>query len=199
MDSIRNIGNLNVSEVADIILRVLNPKDFEHDYYKMTALLMLATTQDSDSGVIGGLPTTSNDGEKAIDKRNLLPVIITAENDSVILNDTKVSINELSEIVVNYIISDSNDITMPELIPIHIDLIGECFQSKLIISMQNDRGTSYNTYIKVQDKLTGAYKEVRNDKAIEYFDLEFDKLTTEQKEAIKELIPMRISEAEPTQ
>jgi len=200
MDSITNSGDINVSNVTAVILRILNPSDFEHDYYKMTALLMLASTQDIDTGLIRKLPPLSDNEEKEpIDKRNLLLVYVTTDNDSVKLNNTKVSIEDLTDFVESYITGDSKDTTMPELIPIHIDLIGDCFQSKLIISLQNDRGTSYSTYIKVQDKLTDAYKKVRNDKAMEFFDLEFDKLSTEQQTSIRELIPLRISEAEPTQ
>jgi len=200
MDSITNSGDINVSNVTAVILRILNPRDFEHEYYKMTALLMLATTQDIDSGLIRKLPSVSDSNDKEpVDKRNLLIMYVTTDNDSVKLNNAKVSIEDLTEIVESYIISDSKDTTMPELTSIDIDLIGNCFQSKLIISLQNDRETSYSTYIKVQDKLTNAYKKVRNDKAVEFFDLEFDKLSTEQKNSIREMIPMRISEAEPNQ
>lgn len=200
MDSIKNIANINAGEVAAVILRILSPKDFEQDYYKMTTLLLLATTQDIDSGIIRKLPPLSDKKEnEPIEKRNLLVVYVTSDNDSVKVNDSKVSIEDLSKIVEKYIISDSKDNSLPELIPIQIDLIGNCYQSKLNISLQNDRETSYSTYIKVQNKLTDAYKKVRNDKAKEFFNLEFDKLSTEQQTSIKELIPMRISEAEPTQ
>lgn len=81
--------------------------------------------------------------------------------------------------------------------PIHIDLIGDCIQSKLIISLQSARETSYNTYLKVQDKLTNTYEKVREEKAIVFFNLEFDKLSIEKQVAIKELIPMTIIEEEP--
>lgn len=200
MDSIKNSARIDPSGIASLILTVLNPKDFEHDYYKMTVLLLLATTQDVDSGIIRKLPQLSEAEEKEpINNRNLLTVYVTTDNDSVTVNDKKESIADLTGIVEKYIKSDSTDMTMPELIPINIDLLGDCFQSKLLISMRNDRGTSYNTYIKVQDNLVAAYKNIRNEKAIEFFDLEFEELSTEQQASIKELIPLRISESEPTQ
>lgn len=198
-DSIRNSGSIDPSGIASMILSVLSPKDFEHDYYKMTVLLLLATTQDVDSGIMRNLPPIpETKGIEPIDKRNLLTVYVSTDNDSVLVNDKKESIEDLTGIVEKYIKSDSTDTSMPELIPINIDLIGDCFQSKLIIFLQNDRGTSYSTYIKVQNKVTDAYRNIRNTKAIEYFNIEYDRLTIEQQAAIKKLIPNKICEAEPT-
>lgn len=199
-DSIINSGSIDPSGIASMILSVLSPKDFAHDYYKMTVLLLLATSQDVDSGIVRKLPPLPETKEKEpINKRNLLTVYITADNDSVMVNNKKERIEDLTEIVEKYLKSDSTDSKMPELIPINIDLIGDCFQSKLVISMRNDRGTSYSTYIKVQDNLVAAYKNVKDEKAIEFFNMKYDDLKDEQKRAIKELIPQRIREAEPAE
>lgn len=200
MDSIKNNQSFKASEIATSILRILKPKDFEQDYYKMTTMLMLATTHYEDSGFLRKLPkNTENHEKEPVDKRNLLFVHVTTDNDSVFLNSRKVSILDLTDIVTDYIISDSKDTTMPVLMPKHIDLVGEGFESKLIISLNNDIGTSYKTYVKVQNKLTDAYKKARNVKALEFFSLEYDKLSTEQQSSIKEMVPMHISEPEQTQ
>lgn len=58
---------------------------------------------------------------------------------------------------------------MPELILKHNDLPGDCYQSELIVSLQNERGTSYSTYINVQNKLAEAFIIFRNEKSIEFF------------------------------
>lgn len=199
MDSIQAIKDISVSVLASVILRILSPEDFEHDYYRMSALLLLATSQDEDSGIIKQLTPISKDNQtETIDKRNLLVVYISTDNDSVMLNERIIWIDDLSDIVKKYILNDSKDSIMPELIPININLIGECYQSKLSISISNEKETSYNTYVQVQDQLIDAYNNARDEKAFEYFNLEFDKLSSEQKNAIKKLIPMRISEEEPT-
>lgn len=199
IDSINDIDNNNLREIAVVILRILSPKDFEHNYYKLTTLLMLTTAQDKDLGLIRILPPPENNEKLSIDKRNTLFVYVTTDNDSVKLNNKKVSIEDLTEIVERYIISDSKDTTMPELIPKHIDLIGDCFQSRLTILLQNDRETKYYTYKSVQDKLNDAFIKARNDKAMEFFKLEFDKLSIEQQNSIRKLVPLRISETEPSQ
>jgi len=68
-----------------------------------------------------------------------------------------------------------------------------------VISLQNDRGTSYGTYIAVQNELTAAYSELRNKLSMEKFNLPFNELTTgdPRRDAIESVYPVIISEAEP--
>ena len=70
---------------------------------------------------------------------------------------------------------------------------------KAIISLQSDRGTSYATYIAVQNELVGAYTDLRNRYANKKYGRDFDDLNSEQQKEIKlEIYPQIISEAEPT-
>ena len=76
--------------------------------------------------------------------------------------------------------------------------------SKQIVSLQNDRGTSYELYIAIQDQLAQAYSEVRNEEAIKKFGKPYQELKdsrsavdNEKAKVIRLLIPQRISEAEP--
>ena len=86
----------------------------------------------------------------------------------------------------------------PEKTPKEIDFFGEVMVSKGIISLQNDRGTSYGTYIKVQNELIAAYNEVREELAMREFGKHFDDLPKDKQDAIKDYYPQIISEAEPT-
>jgi hypothetical protein len=53
-------------------------------------------------------------------------------------------------------------------------------------------------YIKVQNELTAAFAELRNELSVRYFGVKFDNLVNEdRRKAIQEAIPMAISEAEP--
>ena len=45
---------------------------------------------------------------------------------------------------------------------------------KAVISLQNDRGTSYDMYIKVQNELVAAYTEVRNKLSQQWYGKPFD-------------------------
>jgi len=66
-----------------------------------------------------------------------------------------------------------------------------------VISLQNDRGTLYQAYIRVQNELAAAYNELRDEKAKQKWGKTFAELTDEQKEAIQMIYPQKISEAEP--
>ncbi|HBS85643.1 MAG: hypothetical protein A2W91_14230 [Bacteroidetes bacterium GWF2_38_335] len=71
----------------------------------------------------------------------------------------------------------------------------------LVISLQNDKGTSYAAYIAVQNELTRAYREIREEYCKKVFGKPFAELDTETEEdkidAIETIIPIKISEAEP--
>lgn len=82
-----------------------------------------------------------------------------------------------------------------------------------IISMQNDNGTNYDTYIQVQSELFAAIGELRDELAIKYFGQTYSKLEKDFERAkndesvsdelkekvlmIREVYPKRIVEAEP--
>lgn len=78
-----------------------------------------------------------------------------------------------------------------------VKLLGDYSESKQVISLQNDRGTSYDLYITVQDQLALAYTEVREELARDKFGSSLGGLTEEQYDAVKTVYPQKISEAEP--
>jgi hypothetical protein len=68
---------------------------------------------------------------------------------------------------------------------------------KAIVSLQNDRGTSYKMYIAVQNELAAAYNELREELAQRRYGKTFDDLSVEEQNEIKDAYPQVISEAEP--
>ena len=86
------------------------------------------------------------------------------------------------------------------------EVLGEYTLTKQVISLQNDRGTSYELYIQVQDELARAYQELRDELSQENFGMSYNQLEElaernpdiEKKyDAVKTVYPQRISEAEP--
>ncbi|HQO49157.1 MAG TPA: biopolymer transporter ExbD, partial [Bacteroidales bacterium] len=71
------------------------------------------------------------------------------------------------------------------------------YASKGVISLKNDRGTSYDLYIKVQNELARAFNELKEEMAINRFGTKVANLSEGQLKAINEAIPVRVSEAEP--
>ena len=69
--------------------------------------------------------------------------------------------------------------------------------SKGVISLQNDRGTSYQAYIAVQNELVKAVNELRDEFAMQEYGKVFNRLSEDQQELVKKVVPQNISEAEP--
>ncbi len=68
---------------------------------------------------------------------------------------------------------------------------------KAIISLQNDRGTEYMTYIRVQNELAAAYTDLRNNASLNEFGERYADLNKTQMKEIRKMYPQKISEAEP--
>lgn len=86
-----------------------------------------------------------------------------------------------------------------------VELIGPYKElpSSALISLQNDRGTSYNMYIKVQNELSAAVNNLRDELSEDKFGVPYSELDPADDEdkpmikAIRAVYPQRISEAEP--
>lgn len=68
---------------------------------------------------------------------------------------------------------------------------------KAIVSLVNDRGTSYKLYIAVQNELAAAYNELREREAQRKFGISYDNLSEDQQNEVQDMYPQKISEAEP--
>jgi hypothetical protein len=62
---------------------------------------------------------------------------------------------------------------LPEKVATEIPLLGTVDVSKGVISLRNDRGTSYDMYLQVQNELTAAIKEMRDDLSTAHFGKKF--------------------------
>lgn len=86
-----------------------------------------------------------------------------------------------------------------------LDLIGPFKElpPSALISLQNDRGTSYDMYIKVQNELSAAVNTLRDNLSEQKFGVPYNELDPASDEdkpkikAIRAVYPQRISEAEP--
>ena len=71
---------------------------------------------------------------------------------------------------------------------------------KAVVSLQNDRSTTYATYLAVYNELRAGYREVWDAAAVAEYGLSFadERLTDAARATIRERYPMVISEADPT-
>jgi hypothetical protein len=117
--------------------------------------------------------------------RNVFSVLVNASN-QLLVRGEQMEIESLRERTKEFILNPQRREDLSES------------PSNAIISLKNDRGTNYMTYLGVYNELQAAYNELRNETAQKQFGKEYDRLTSEQKTKIRNEIPMVISEAEPT-
>ena len=70
-------------------------------------------------------------------------------------------------------------------------------ESQGVVSLQTTRDTGYQSYIMVQNELTRAFNEVRDEVAMKKFGAKFSELSEDQRTAVSKAEPLKISEAEP--
>lgn len=168
--------------------------------FLLLIFFLVATTMNVDTGIQRMLPPMPEEDQQQqtidVKKRNLLLVFVNRFDQINVAGET-IDVTQLRAKAKEFILNPLNDENLPETEMTDIEIIGQYPVSKGVISLQNDRGTSYNTYIHVQNELTRAFNEVRDDLAVQKFGRKFLELTEEQREAIQKAIPLKISEAEP--
>ena len=69
--------------------------------------------------------------------------------------------------------------------------------SQGVISLQTADETPYQVYIMVQNELTRAFNEVRDEVSNRKFGVDFSELSEDQRKVITKAVPLKVSEAEP--
>lgn len=178
---------INASSTADIAFLLL-------------IFYLVTTTMNVDSGISRRLPPMADqsqpdDGIK-FNERNVLKVYISA-GDAVMVGGQRVNVSGIKDIAKEFITNPNNDPNLPETEEKEVPIFGMFPVSKGVISLQNDKGTTYNMYIQVQNELTKAYNEVWNELALTKFSRTFNEISEDERGAIRKAIPNKISEAEP--
>jgi hypothetical protein len=199
MDSLMNKELFNPKDVGRVFCNILEPSDYEHEYYRLFTMVMISLPNSDVIGLSRKLPPIPDeDAEKPMVKeRNVLVVVASTDDSYVMVDGERMLISDLGKRVEEFFLNENNNSDYAEKKLVEIDLLGTCYKSKGIVSLQNHINTSYDTYINVQNQITGAFNTMRNKKSLEYFGLEFSKLSEEQQKAIQTLIPIAVSEAEP--
>jgi biopolymer transport protein ExbD len=167
-------AEINAGSMADIAFLLL-------------IFFLVTTTIAEDKGVLVKLPPWSSEPPEVaqMKTRNVYSVLVNADN-QLLVRGNVVNINRLREDTKIFIRNPQRRDDMAEN------------PKKAIISLKNDRGTKYGTYLKVYNELKAAYNELRNEEALKRFGKDFEFLEGNQQKAIRADIPLVISEAEPT-
>ena len=183
----RELPEINAGSMADIAFLLL-------------IFFLVTTTMDTDGGLTRKLPPMPEeqlDDLPEVKQRNVFEVLVNA-NDQLLVEGELMLVSELRESAKEFIVSNPGREYLPEFKPTDIELFGKDYPvSKQIISLQNDRGTSYEMYIKVQNELVAAYNDLRDELSNSKFGGNYNDISEDQRDAIKQVYPQRISEAEP--
>ena len=182
---------INASSQADIAFTVL-------------IFFLVVSTMDIDTGIVRMLPPWVDPKVKQEDvkvkERNLLLVFV-AGSGNIMAGGKVISLDALKEKAKEFILNPLDDKDLPEKKPTDIEMPdGSKWTypvSEGVISLQNTRDTSYQRYIQVQNELTRAFNEVRDEVAMAKFGKKFADLDEAERKVITKAIPMKISEAEP--
>ncbi|MFY0645069.1 MAG: biopolymer transporter ExbD [Bacteroidia bacterium] len=170
----RGIPEINAGSMADIAFLLL-------------VFFLVTTTMDIPTGIQVQLPPITDEPpeESKQRKKEVLEVLVNAK-DQLLVEGRLLRVDQLKQKTIDHLTNEGKD---PNL---------STTSTSAIVSLKNDRGTSYDMYLSVYNELEAAYKQVRDDYAMQKFGLEFKKLrTTAQIDEVKEKYPKKLSEAEP--
>ena len=185
----RKVDEINASSMADIAFLLL-------------IFFLVATTMDVDTGMTRVLPPWV-DAEKQkdntdVNERNVLKVSISkggrilvdeAEYTAAdLIRNRMTNESKLSQETKTFLQSPDRSDKKDTLIN------GQTYpMSEGVVSLKADKETQYN----VQNELTHAFNDIREDYSQKMFKRPFDELDSDERTVISKLVPMRISEAEP--
>ena len=187
MASKKKTPAINSSSTADIAFLLLC-------YFLMT------TTMGSQTGLSRRLPPIPDEKDKVddqkINRRNIIVVKIN-QADRLLAGNEPMDVSQLKDKIKEFLSNPTDNPNLPEKEIKEIEGFGPCPVSKGVISLQNDRGTSYHAYIAVQNELVKAVSELRDEFSYKNYGKPFLKLDEDKQAIVKKAVPQNISEAEP--
>jgi len=170
----RMSNEVNAGSMADIAFLLL-------------IFFLVTTTIVEDKGVLVKLPPWSDEPPdiQQLKTRNVYSVLVNAQN-QLLVRGEPADLETLRENAKEFIMNPEKRPDMAEK------------PTKAIVSMKNDRGTKYATYLEVYNEIKGAYNELRNEEANKRHGRDYEFCSRDERRDIRNMIPLVISEAEPT-
>ncbi|TDY10620.1 ExbD/TolR family protein [Meridianimaribacter flavus] len=157
----RSAPEVNAGSMADIAFLLL-------------IFFLVTTTIETDTGLNRKLPPIEESEEDVIIKqKNIFTVLINGK-DQLLVEDELMDLKDLRKAAVEFLDNgggtgeDGCDYCKGKRDPKSSDN-----PDKAIISLKNERETTYKTYISVQNELVAAYNELRNRRAQELYGTSF--------------------------
>lgn len=148
--------------------------------FLLLIFFLVATTIQTDTGLNVLLPAwTENDNFEKKEDRNVLSVIINSEN-QLMIEGERARLSDLQSRTKQLILKEAES---PKL---------------AIVSLQNDNGTSYETYLSVYNEIKAGYNDIWEDESLRRFGQHYKDLDKKSQAAVRKNYPLVISEVEPS-
>ena len=174
---------INAGSMADIAFLLL-------------IFFLVTTTIASDEGINRKLPREcppNIDCSTDLNERNVLRIVLNG-NDEILIENELATIDDIKNITKNFI-DNNGDATCLYCNGKQLTTYSDK-PTEAVISLQNDRSTSYALFVNVQDEITKAYYELRSVYSKNTFNKSEKELTPREIKEIREAYPFIISEAE---
>lgn len=172
----RMTNEINAGSMADIAFLLL-------------IFFLVTTTIVEDKGITVKLPPWSEEEPDItrLKERNVYAVLVNAQN-QLLVRGQPMNIRDLKNNAKEFIANPNQREDLAER------------PTRAIISLKNDRGTNYKTYLEVYNELKAAYNELWDELCQRKYGVPYDEdaLPLAYRKAIKAEIPFVLSEAEPT-
>ena len=166
----RSSPEVNAGSMADIAFLLL-------------IFFLVTTTIETDSGISRKLPPIEESDEDVVIKKKNIFTVLLNNKDQLLVEDNLMELGELREAAIKFLdngggygedkcsyckgASDPKSSDNPD---------------KAIISLKNERETTYSTYISVQNELVAAYTHLRNIRAEELFGISYSEMQKNYKD-----------------
>ena len=167
-------NEVNAGSMADIAFLLL-------------IFFLVTTTIEEDKGVLVRLPPWSEEEPDILkfNKRNVYSILVNANNDLLVRGEPK-QVGDLREDIKEFIMNPTKREDFAES------------SDEAIVSFKNDRGTKYETYIEIYNEIQAAYNELWDEYSNAKFGKDYEFLVLADRKAVREVIPKKLSEAEPS-
>jgi hypothetical protein len=201
----RSAPEVNAGSMADIAFLLL-------------IFFLVTTTIETDSGLNRKLPPMEDQVDPPIIREKNIFTVVVNKNDQLLVEEELTEIKDLRSLAVSFLDNgggvgeESCDYCQGER-----DESSSDNPDKAIISLKNNRETSYKVYIAIQNELVAAYNELRNREFLRLYPSAGLNFVDAQKkyddprtsvddsedlkpkiDVIKNMFPQKLSEAEPS-
>jgi len=183
--------------------------------FLLLIFFLVTTTIETDAGLDRMLPPIEPpDTDVVIKQKNIFTVSIN-KSGQLLVEEQLMDLEDLRDAAIAFLDNGGAAQGSPEYCNYcqgKRDASSSDNPQKAIISLKNDRETSYKTYITVQNELVGAYNDLRNRESRRLFGRDFIEMENEylnpetpssvrdelkeKVQRIQELFPQKLSEAE---